>query len=49
MPRWLGAVSVVLGIALLVPPAGLVAMIVLHFWVLALSIVLARGRRVETA
>jgi hypothetical protein len=42
LPRWLGVVSVVLGVALLVPPAGLVAMIVLHFWVIALSVLFAR-------
>jgi hypothetical protein len=45
LPRWLGAVSVVLGVALLVPPAGLVAMIVLHFWVVALSVLFARRER----
>jgi hypothetical protein len=41
LPTWLGAISVVLGIALLVPPINYLALVVFLFWVLAVSLVLA--------
>lgn len=41
LPVWLGAVSLVLGVALVVPPIDYAAMIVFLFWTLAVSLVLA--------
>lgn len=46
LPSWLGAISVVLGIALLIPPISYVAIIVFGFWVLVTSLLLyLRGER----
>lgn len=40
LPVWLGGLSVVLGIALAIPPISYVAIIVFNFWVLATALVL---------
>lgn len=40
LPRWLGALSVPLGIALAVPPINHVAIVVFAFWALATSLLL---------
>lgn len=40
LPAWLGGVSVVLGIALLIPPINYIAIIVFNFWVLAVALTL---------
>jgi hypothetical protein len=41
LPRWLGALSIPLGVALAVPPINHVAIVVFAFWALATSLVLA--------
>jgi hypothetical protein len=48
LPRWLAVPSLLLGVALLVPPIRLPAMIVLHFWALAVAVVLVRDRPADT-
>lgn len=41
LPAWYGAATVVLGIALAIPPVSYIAMIVFLFWVLVTSLMLA--------
>lgn len=40
LPRWLGMVSVPLGVALLIPPISWIAMIVFQFWVAIAAVAL---------
>ncbi|HET7054009.1 MAG TPA: hypothetical protein VFI09_08860 [Solirubrobacterales bacterium] len=49
LPSWLGAVSLVLGIALAIPPINYVAIVVFIFWSLAASIVLALPGEVDVS
>lgn len=40
LPKWFGAISIVLGVALLIPPISFIAVIVFNFWVLLTSLML---------
>lgn len=40
LPKWYGAISIVLGVALLVPPINYIAVIVFTFWVLLTGLML---------
>ena len=39
LPSWLGALSVVMGIALLIPPINFISILVMGLWVVAVAIV----------
>lgn len=49
LPRWLGIVSVVLGVLAVAGPAGILAFLLFPLWVLATSILLYRRPRVVAA
>ncbi len=40
LPKWLGALSAILGVAMLLPPISYIAIIVFGFWALATGVVL---------